>query len=357
MNPFSPTFDFHKDSFINNDVNFLRNIKLSLSQLGNPWRTTFILGMRRSGKTTLLSYLKQQLSSEKDTVVISFNSSPNILVDILAELQDRLSKKTIDKLNLSFTAFGLSAGIDLKDKNKFPSFQLDLKKILEEFKKQGLSVLLLLDEVQNNTQELRTLFSAYKIVYSEYQINIVAAGLPSAIDSLINDDALTFLLRSNRIELEPLTYESILMSYKKLFNSRNVTLEQLQTMTEATSGYPFVYQLIGYYVWNESEDAPVTDEIIDGAIKFARKALFDQVYSKVYSDLPNTPRELVLAIHELGDHQVSNKQIQDKLGWDLNKVSSYKATLTHWGIIEKEGYGITGFKPPYFDQFLDYYFS
>lgn len=88
---------------------------------------------------------------------------------------------------------------------------------------------------------------------ADVKIMVIAAGLPSAIYNVINDDALTFLLRANRVELAPLKIKDVTFSYVTHFERNDITLNQAKQMAEETKGYPFMYQLIGYAIWEMAQ--------------------------------------------------------------------------------------------------------
>lgn len=97
--------------------------------------------------------------------------------------------------------------------------------------------------------------------------------------------------------------------------------------------------------------------MIENAVQLGKENLFEQVYSKVLSDMTPTGQQLTLAIHELGDTNVNNTDIKKRLYWDTNKLSTNKAQLIHLGIIRKEGRGVVSIDLSYFGDFLDDYFD
>jgi energy-coupling factor transporter ATP-binding protein EcfA2 len=355
QNPFNPTFDYQKESYIDDNQIAGRLIQ-AIDHVSDPWHTTLIMGMRGCGKTTTLTYVKNQIIKEKNVIVVQSSSNNNLLENIIGSLQKSLSTG-ISLKEMRVKLPGVELNIDAGSVSN-GSFQVRLIELLEVAKLLRKKIVLLIDEVQNTTEQLSTFFSAYRTVVSDgLPIMVVAAGLPSAIYNVINDDALTFLLRANRVELQPLKIKDVRFSFLALFTRNDITFEQAQKMADQTKGYPFMYQLIGYAVWEMAKGGPITDTMISNAVKIAKEALFEQVYSKVWYDVTATAQELITAIHDLGEVGVQNTDLKNKLGWDTNKLSTYKSQLIHWGLIRKEGRGIVSFDLPYFGEFLDEYFD
>lgn len=348
-NPFNPSFDYNNTSFIS-DNSVLNNVIESVHNTNSRWRTTFIMGMRGAGKTSLLTFLSKNLSKQPDVIQLMLSSTEELLDNVMAGIERELPSSLKIK-GVGVNVPGVSLNIDSKEKKS--TFQYDTEDLLRLAEHSGKTIVLLLDEVQNITPQLRTLFSSYRSYRSlGLPIIIIAAGLPSTVDSVINDKALTFLLRSNQVVLKPLDLTTIGSSYIRLFKNRGLSVQQAINMADASAGYPYMYQLLGDYVW-ENAGNPIKDSDIDDAILWAKVALYRNVYMKVMTDLAPNARELVLAIRKYGGVDVTTKDLRESMDWTLNQVTTYKAVLNHWGITEKTGYGLISFKMPYFNDFID----
>lgn len=77
--------------------------------------------------------------------------------------------------------------------------------------------------------------------------------------------------------MEPLNLTLIADRYSKLFG---IDREKAMDMDIITKGYPFAYQAMGKYVWEE-ENHEVTEMVL---IKFD-EALSHYVYKKIWSEL------------------------------------------------------------------------
>ena len=93
------------------------------------------------------------------------------------------------------------------------NFQLLFQDALEKLTKKGFHVLINIDEV-HLTPLLKKFASCYQImIRNNLNVSLLMAGLPENVSEIQNDDVLTFLLRANRIVLNPLDIESIKNSY------------------------------------------------------------------------------------------------------------------------------------------------
>ncbi|MDR3241649.1 MAG: AAA family ATPase [Lactobacillaceae bacterium] len=349
-NPFNIAFDYNKASFISDDV-ILNNLISATNDENSQLRTTFVVGMRGSGKTSLLSYLDKQLEKIPNIIPVKLSSNEDLLDNIMTGVEKELSISSELK-ELNFALPGLN--FKFCDQETHGSFQYDFETLLQRVDRANKTVVILIDEVQNITAQLRTFFASY-LMYciDELPIVVAAAGLPSSIDAVLNDESLTFLLRANRIKLQPLNLATIVDLYLNLFKGLGLKEKQAFRMAEASAGYPYLYQLIGHCLWEHTTNL-VKDVEIEAAIVFAKMNLYEAVYSKVMSDLSQEDRELVFAINDCGGKDVATSYLKCVLKGSINQVKVRKACLNHWGITEKSGQGMVSFKLPYFKEFLDY---
>lgn len=76
-----------------------------------------------------------------------------------------------------------------------------LSRLLTQLKKQEKSVLVGIDDIKIS-DAIRAFASEYQILIgNEFDISLLMAGMPADIVEVQNDHAISFLLRSNRIQL------------------------------------------------------------------------------------------------------------------------------------------------------------
>ena len=244
-NPFTLTFGKQPDNYIFRHENSNRIIEAfsnsSLSQ------TYLIEGLRGSGKTVLMTSIANTFKNSKDWIVVNLNSTMNLLNDFAKRLNDEC--ETIPNFfskgfSVSFAGVGLgtNGNDNLRDEISV------IKSILDVAKKKNKKVLITIDEVMHD-QNMRAFASEFQILIREdYPIYLLMTGLYENIDKIQNDPALTFLLRSPKITLEPLSMLQITNKYKEIFGLNDDKSKELAIITK---GYAFAFQALGALYWNQ----------------------------------------------------------------------------------------------------------
>ncbi|MGC0239615.1 hypothetical protein [Arthrobacter sp. SD76] len=186
-------------------------------------------------------------------------------------------------------------------------------------------------------------------------IGLIFAGLPSAVSDLLNEGVATFLRRADRINLHEAAVAEVNASYSHLFGEGGITVspDRISEAAEATEGYPFLIQLVGYYLWLEASKAGWTlDEAgVQRAIAAAQRRNTLVVVESALSDLSDRDREFLNAMASQ-DGPSAAGQIGAILKAKPNVVSKYRNRLIAAGLIESAGYGKVDFAIPGLRQYL-----
>lgn len=355
-NPFNPSFG-------KVPVVFLDRSKLSsrivneLSDPNSPYQTSLIYGQRGSGKTSLMTDVAYKLNQDKSWIVIDLALNSNLLDNLVSQLQNKLITLDIIKsVDLNFSLGPVSMGVNLeKNQLKF-DYQLAIEEALTYFQKRNYKVLITIDEVKRSLQ-LRNLISYYQImVRKNLPVALIMAGLPENVSELQNDNVLTFLLRANRIILNPLNNYSVRESYQKVFTHdfMHVDNKAILIMTKWVDGFAYAFQLLGYLVW---EEASKTGELTNATVLNAKDDfllnLNRNVYFKVYSDLTMREKEYVKAMAKMDHNSVKNSELSKALGKPANYLSVYRRKLIDSQIIKSSEYGYVEFALPFFKDFVE----
>jgi len=325
----------------------------------SPWRTTLIRGIRGSGKTALLSDIRVNLDERN---VISVDIVPNeaILENILTQLYRQLPKgilKTMPRLKSINLTRGVSVDFDGdKDRSYFKeTFSYQIMEMMDAFMKKGKHIVFLVDEVQKHTEGMRIFISTYQnLIMREYSVSMVMAGLPSAVSKVLNDKILTFLRRAKQIDLNNIELIIIEHEFKKVFANEGsiLTDEVVSKAAACTHGYPYLIQLIGYYLWEDMKNGSSVDVLEDVLVK-AKAELFQNVHSVVFDDLSNQDRNFVFAMYE--DEGVSSvSDIGKRMQKEKNQLSPSRNRLITAKVIKPAGHGLLSFSYPYMKEFLLY---
>jgi len=355
-NPFNPSFGKQPELFLGRK-DIKRSIMDSLDNHNSPWITTLIVGIRGSGKTSLLAGI-QNLLKELDIVIVAMTPEGEFLDNILSQVYRQLPKsklKSLPKLKSIKTPAGLEFSLDTRDGSPAftRTFRYQLTEMLEILKGKSKHTIFLFDEAQKHTPDMRTFISTYQhLLMENLSVSLVMAGLPAVISDLLNDDVLTFIRRAKRVELENVDVSLVSLDYKRVFKEKvsqeNETL--IEKAADYTYGYPYLFQLLGYYLW-ENGKQKIDNDILTQSLIEAKAELFQNVHQLVFSDLSNKDREFVMAMSE--DRSYSRIQnIMTRLGKDKGYVSRYRERLITSGVIKPVGHGTLAFTYPYMDEFL-----
>ncbi len=116
-------------------------------------------------------------------------------------------------------------------------------------------------------------------------------------------------------------------------------------MADLTMGYPFAFQVLGYLYWN-SRDAKTLDEVLPEYDRY----LEEYVYSKIWSELSETDKQIVAVMAATGKTKVG--EIREEVAMKPEKFSVYRERLKRKGVIDTSRYGAVTFALPRFDVFV-----
>ena len=205
-------------------------------------------------------------------------------------------------------------------------------------------VLILLDEV-TKSKEIGLFASAYQIfIRQNLPVYLIMTGLFENIDALQNEDNLTFLYRAPKIELKPLNIGSIADSYADTFN---LSPAKAKEMAKLTKGYPYAFQMLGYFTWRNNGD-------YKASITPYRRMLEEAAYEKMWSETSPKDKQVMFAIANVKSGSTS--EIVGFLKFKPNEINQYRKRLTRRGLINGETRGKLTFTLPMFEEFvLDVY--
>ena len=310
------------------------------------------------GKTTLLLEFASK-AEEAGYITARVTANPQMLDDILGMIQqngeDYLKKHTRVK-GVSTGAFGFSFGLSFQDtREQNLSFLNKMILITKELEKHKLGLVLLVDEVQARSTELQVLTTTFQHLVGEGRnIALAMAGLPHAISSVLNDDVLTFFNRAHKVYLGPLSLNAISVYYSEVFDDLGLTIspENLEKAVLATRGYPYLLQLVGFYLLKfAGKQSEITDEAVAKALVSARRDLIDNIFTPVLKPLSDKDRKLLEAMAK-DDGESKMADIKTRMKSSDATIQTYRKRLLASGIIASERRGYLTLVVPYLGEFL-----
>jgi predicted transcriptional regulator len=311
------------------------------------------------GKTVILNELADE-ARERGWIAVNASLNSEILDNILDEII-RLSGNILESdsktriSGISAAGFGLNFVRELEE-TKANSWKGRMTVILDQLKESDIGLLLCIDEVHGGSKELQILVSAYQIfVAAGYNIALAMAGLPQAVSDLLNDKVITFLRRANREKLEVVSVEDVKAAFRSTIeeNGRQIEPDALIDAANATDGYPFLIQAVGYFSWLQNENTPlITGSDVSEGIVSAKRQMEAAVLETAIIDISEKDREFIYAMAQ--DDGPSNiSSIMERLNVDANYAGTYRRRLITEGIIKASGYGKIDFAIPYLREYLN----
>lgn len=356
---FLPTFGNKPDPLIGRETVILELEEGLRNPPGYPTRASLIIGPRGMGKTALLLELGDR-AKQNGFITAQVVASGDMNNDILQLLQKngeqyiRDSKRQV--AGVSASALGFSVGLTFnKETQENYGFRVKLELLCEALEAHDKGILILVDEVQSSSSDMRELATTYQhLVGLGKNIAISMAGLPHAISSVLNDDVLTFLNRAHRVELGPLSFVHVKEYYSEVLNEKGIsfTAEQVEKLSRASEGYPYLFQLIGYNLLKIlGNKNSLTDDFIDSTIEISNSALVDSVFSPTLKSLSEMDIAFLKAM--TADEGASSiADIEQRLDIDNSYSQRYRSRLISAGVLSSPQRGKLEFTLPYLKEYL-----
>ncbi|MDR1015464.1 MAG: ATP-binding protein [Coriobacteriales bacterium] len=355
---FLPAFGNRPSHLVGRDEivdGFVRGLR---SPVGNPERATLLIGRRGMGKTALLLAFAESAESQ-GFLVARVTAGDEMLADIVGTIQRKGTpyiKKNPQVKGVSAGALGFAFGLTFSDEvERSFSFLNKMALLCDALEKHDKGIVLLVDEIQAHTPSLRILTTTYQHLVGEGKNVVIAmAGLPHAISSLLNDEVLTFLNRARKNRLGPLSLSAVSLYYSSVFDGlgKSISPENLARAVEATRGYPYLLQLIGYYLLEYSGNSKgITGDQTEQALASAKHDLTENIYAPVLKPLSARDRQFLQAMSKTkGPVRVTD--IEKRMRTTRGNVQAYRRRLMDAGVIASEQRGELELVIPYLGEYL-----
>jgi hypothetical protein len=327
--------------------------------IGHRKRATLLIGQRGMGKTALLLEFAE-MAEQNNYVAARVTAGDDMLSEIIQTIQvngaAHIPGSKAKVKGFSAGALGFSFGLTFTDETEAQfGFRIKLGLLCDELATYGKSILVLVDEVQSNTPQMRSLATTYQHLVGEGKdIALVMAGLPGSMSAVLNDDILTFLNRAHKVYLEPLPRGEIIVCYAEEFTNQGRSIEPrlLEKAASATKGYPYLFQLIGYYTLAYAQVSDViTPKIVRQAIQSSKQDMIDSIFGAALKPVSSRDREFLQAMaRDPEDSKIAD--IKDRMGVNQSYAQKYRTRLIEAGIIAPTKRGELSFAIPYLGEYL-----
>lgn len=343
-NPFSPTFGTTPPVLAGRGDVLARFDDALDTGPTHPDYTLLITGDRGIGKTALLNALEAKAAQRGWLTIASTASSEPVAVRLATEAQRSIELIRAGSLRAHVSSVSvLGVGVSLQPHPAGASPQRSLLSVLEELgdllRQQGAGVLLTVDEMHDvERDDVRDVAAAVQIVTRRRlcPVAYAAASLPLIEHTHLADANMTFLQRCARAQLGLLDEDETRLALRLPIVDRGgeINDDALAEAVEATLGYPYTIQLVGYHAWRFRKDADAPISLIDvrAAAAEADRQMLAQIAAPIWNRLSEMDRRFLAAM--LPDEPDSSlDDIAQRLRRTLQYARTYRRRLTAAGAI------------------------
>jgi len=357
-NFFKPTFGNRPPHLVGRETIIAGFDEALKSPVGHPGRSSLLIGQRGFGKTALLLEFADR-AEKMGYIPVSVTANAQMLNNILQIIQTKGAKFVSGKgkvTGISAGVIGFSFGLNFTEETeKQFGFRIKLTLLLEKLEKHKKGVLLLIDEIQSSSPDIRELATTYQHLVGENKnIAIAMAGLPSALSAVLNDEILTFLNSAKKINLDAISGAKIKEYYRSVFSDLGKTISEksLDAATKATKGFPYMLQLIGFNILDLSQGKDlIGDDTVRTAIQASRIEMSENIHKPCLNPLSDKDIDFLKAM--LQDRQGSAvSDIQERMKVSQGYVQTYRKRLIDAGIIASARRGKLEIIVPYLRDYL-----
>ena len=330
---------------------------------GSMGRATLYTGARGTGKTVLLNEAGDVASGRHGWVVINETATPGFVTRMVTQhLPSLLEQHDPGSRRRQLTGITAPLGIGglaWESTNTHvvaAGLRNQLETICALLTDHGTGLAITLDEVHHRQAgELRDFFTAIQhLIRDGAEIAIAAAGLPSEVSDLLNDDVLTFLRRADRHTLGAVSLDEVERTLRETIQAvgRTIDPDACTEAARATGGYPFLIQLVGLHIYSQRPASPTVSlaDVVTG-VPAALRRMGSLVHAPALADLSSIDRSFLLAMaHDPGPSTVAD--IASRLNVDPKYVSVYRQRLIDAQMIEPAGRGRVTYSLPHLRDYL-----
>lgn len=324
--------------------------------IGAPGRLMRITGPRGSGKTVLLTELGD-IARKRGWLVVDETAREGLIDRLIAAVSPRKSRANVSA-DFDFGVVKAHAG--LGGETASLTLREALSAALSHPGECGEGIFITLDEVQDaqrsEISEIAT--TVQHLIRERKNIAFAFAGITTGVMDLIDDSALTFLRRAKAEELAAIPVADVAEALSKSFDLTGLRIEgrALERAAEASRGYAFLVQLVGYSVWrnvrahaDESHNASIED--VDLGVSDAMAQFDETVILPALSKLPKRCMTYLVEMSK-NDGACSTGDIARAMGIAASSLTSARRTLISRQVIESTARGYVDFSIPLMREYV-----
>lgn len=329
---------------------------------GAPGRATFYTGPRGTGKTVMLNEAVDQ-ARQRGWLVVNESAREGLLRRLTTIHLPTLLREMRDgdrpRRRVSGITAPMGVGVTWQTSEPGPpaaDLNSQLVELTDALAAHQTGLLLTLDEIHRRVApDLREIFQTFQLaVREDRDVAFAAAGLPSAVSDLLNDDVLTFLRRAERHHLGAVapadTEEALALPIRD--SGRDITPDALAAAVRSTAGYPFLIQLTGHQIWRQRPANPtITMTDAQAGIAAAATRMGRLVHEPALREASHADRRVLHAMAE-DDAPSRVADLAARLHESPAWVNTYRSRLIDSALIRSAGHGLVDFAVPFLREHL-----
>ena len=176
------------------------------------------------------------------------------------------------------------------------------------------------------------------------------------ISDLFDDEVITFLRRARTNVLANVPIDEVKESFAQTFEDSGMSLDTslVEKAAVATAGYPYMIQLVGYYIWDAAdarESTVISKEDVNEGIREARVDLDNAVCVPELHGLSKNDKAYLEAM-AVSDGPSGTSEVARRMGRSAKYAATYRKRLLDAYVIRQTDRGEVDFAVPFLREYL-----
>ncbi len=358
-NPFTPTFGTSPALLVGRTP-VIEEFGYALDDgPGAPGRALLLSGQRGVGKTALLNELEDE-ARRRGWLAISETALPGLVERLTTDHLPRLLAEHDPRGGTHRRLTGVTAparlgGLNFEAEERHqatPSLRSRLTGLAEVLQPHSTGVVLTIDELSTDTlADLQLIAATIQHLFRENRsVAVIMAGLPQAVEALLDAPGITFLRRALHHPLGAVSREAVREGLVVPVEEAGLRwdAEALETAVDSTRGYPYMLQLVGFHAFRLTETAG-GGLIGTGAVGQAVDRAIGDVSSLVHRPTISSLTAVEVAFLQamaVDDGPSATGDLAERMGKTPVYVAQYRRRLLDKHIIAAPGHGMVTLAMP-----------
>lgn len=358
INPFTPSFGKVPPILAGRKI-LIGEFEQAFSLNPNdPNLCSLFSGPRGVGKTVLMSHLARKAEAN-GWISANVTARPGMLEDILERTMDaanefieRPSFKRLTSVSISLL---FSASWEYRNSDS-GNWRTRMSRILDVLAEYSIGLLITIDEIDPNLEELIDFSATFQhFVREDRKVALFMAGLPVNVSALLSDKSVSFLRRAAQHQLGRIEDADIIDAFRETIEEAGKSIgdDALSLAAEATGGFAYMMQLVGFRTWIEAEDSSVIEVThVERGAELARRDFVNGIIKKTLQDLSDGDIAFLEAMLPDDGHPSLMNDVAERMGKTPNYARVYRTRLVEQGLISAPRRGFVEFEMPLLREYL-----